>query len=158
MSAEPSKLEERWSIALPFLILGSTCIVAGGVTSAATAYNRSQHASWVVAYLVLVAGVAQVALGLGQAALSIKTPSKVTVTGELIAWNGGNVAVIVGTLLTTSLLTDVGGALLMIALALFVYTARGGHAGWARQMFRITVLIILLSIPVGLVLGHTTGN
>jgi hypothetical protein len=48
---------------LPFLIAGVACIVGGGLLAAASAYVTTQKTAWATAYVVLVGGVAQAALG-----------------------------------------------------------------------------------------------
>lgn len=139
-----------------FATLGVGAIVAGGVTAAAIAHAPTRHGVWAVAYLVLVAGVAQVGLGLGQALLATQTPTPRLVTAELLAWNVGNAAVIIGTIAGVSPVVYVGSALLVIGLALFVFAARGGQQRWryARWAFRLVVLILLVSIPIGLTLAQ----
>ena len=49
-----------------FVALGGMCVIAGGCVAAASSVTPSETASWAAAYLVLVGGVAQVFLGLGQ--------------------------------------------------------------------------------------------
>lgn len=148
-------------VTVPFAVAGTGCVVAGGLVAAATAATPSAHASWAAAYLVLVAGVAQVGLGLGQAALASRAPSGRRVALEAGAWNVGNAAVLAGVLLGVGPLVDLGGALLVIALALLVHAVRDGRrrdtrAGqWTLYGFRLLVLILLVSIPIGLVLART---
>ena len=130
--------------------------VAGGLTSAVTASVPSQASAWTVAYLVLVGGVAQLALGLGQSALAATTPSSRLIGIELAAFNVGNAAVIVGTLLGIPLIVDAGGALLLVALALFVWGVRGNshRARLVLYGYRFVALVLLVSIPIGLTLAH----
>lgn len=109
-----------WPAAAPFAAAGAACIVAGGLVAAATALAPSQLASWTTAYLVLVGGVAQAALGTGQALLAARPPGRPGIAAELTAWNGGNGAVLAGTLLGASWLADVGGVLLAAVLALML--------------------------------------
>ncbi|WP_200834572.1 hypothetical protein [Amycolatopsis alkalitolerans] len=132
--------------------------MAGGLVAAVTAPAPSTHASWAAAYLVLVAGVAQIALGLGQAALASHPPSTRQVAAQVIGWNVGNAAVLAGTLTGVLPLVDLGGALLVIDLALLIHAVRGGlrrstRVGrWALYGFRVLVLLLLVSIPIGLAL------
>jgi hypothetical protein len=146
---------------MPFAVAGTGCVVAGGLVAAATAAAPSAHASWAVAYLVLVAGVAQVGLGLGQGALASRAPSGRRLALETGAWNVGNAAVLAGVLVGVGPLVDLGGALLVIALVLLVHAVRDGGrhdtriARWTLYGFRLLVLILLVSIPVGLVLART---
>lgn len=141
-----------------FAVLGVGCIVAGGLSAAVTAQSPTRHGVWAVAYLVLVAGLAQVGLGVGQAVLADDVPSTPHLAGELLAWNLGNTAVIVGTLADRVSLVYLGGALLVVGLALFVVVARGNRQQWRRTRwaFRVVVGVLAVSIPVGLVLATAT--
>ncbi|MEO8750267.1 MAG: hypothetical protein ABI384_07695 [Allobranchiibius sp.] len=142
-----------------FASVGIACVLAGGLLAAATAHSPTRHGVWAVAYLVLVAGVAQVALGWGQALLATETPTGRLVAAELLAWNIGNAAVIIGTLIGALVLVYAGGALLVTGLVLFVLAARGGELRWRRTRwaFRLIVLILAVSIPVGLTLATARG-
>jgi hypothetical protein len=143
-----------WSL----VVIGAGAIVAGGLVSAASAGGPSEHSAWAVAYLVLVAGVAQVGLGLGQMWLAPRAPSGLAVLLELGCWNVGNAGVIAGVLLDVTGLVDAGGALLVIALALAVLGARDSRAEGRNRLllngFRALVVVLLVSIPVGLVLAR----
>jgi hypothetical protein len=141
--------------ALGFVIVGGGCVVAGGLLSAATAHGPSEHATWAAAYLVLVAGVAQIVLGIGQAHLSDTPPSRRRLTAELVGWNVGNAAVILGTVTGATAVTDVGGALLVVAFGLLLSGVRSGPAPRvALWVYRSLLVILLLSIPVGLILAE----
>lgn len=143
---------------MPFGALGTGCAVAGGLVAAATAPAPSTHASWAAAYLVLVAGVAQVALGLGQAVLAPHVPSMRRVIAQAGVWNAGNAAVLAGTLTGVTPVVDAGGALLVLGLALLAGGVRGAvphrERRWPRYGFLVLVLLLLVSIPVGLVLAR----
>lgn len=86
----------QWS---PFVIVGSVCVIAGGLVAAVTATSPSEHGAWVSACLVLVGCVAQIGLGLGQAVLTTAGLSRQRLVTELGALNFGNVAVLAGELL-----------------------------------------------------------
>jgi hypothetical protein len=153
----------RWTVGWPFFGVGTAAVVAGGLVGAASATAPSEHASWAAAYLVLVVGVAQIALGAGQAALSARAPSVRTVRIEAIGWNLANAAVIAGTLANVPALVYAGGALLAIVLAGFVLVARDarpvfGGRRWPAYVFRAIVVVLLISIPVGLVLATVRGT
>lgn len=50
---------------------------------------------------------------------------------------------------------DIGGALLFIALALLLVAVRGPRrTGWLLVLYRALIVIVLASIPVGLVLAE----
>jgi hypothetical protein len=140
---------------LPFLVIGTACVIAGGLVAAATAPNPSQHGSWAAAYLVLVAGVAQIGLGAGQAMFGGRTSPR-TVLAEIAGWNLGNAAVLAGTLAGVGLVVDLGGAALLVVLrgALTGGAAPSGRARWLLRGYCALLLVLIVSIPVGLVLGR----
>ena len=151
--------------AAPATVVGVVCVVAGGLVAALTAPSPSEHGTWVAAYLVLVAGVSQVGLAVGQSLLAPRGPSARTSLAELVTWNGGNAAVLTGTLAGTVWLVDVGGALLVLTLALVVSAVRGHpvrdgsrRQALARKAFQLLVLVLLVSIPIGLWLARQSGT
>lgn len=149
-------LLRRWSDALPFVGIGAVLIVTGGMVAAITARNPSESGTWAAAYLVLVAGVALIALGTGQALLAAEPPPRRVVTAELILWNCANTGVLAGSLLGVEPLIDVGGGLLVVVLALFAHRVRG-TGGRARRLlfaYRLLVIALLVSIPIGLLLAR----
>ena len=162
VSATPgaSPLAQRRQQLLPFTVIGLLCVIAGGLLAAATAPAPSEHTTWAAAYLVLVGGVAQAGLGSGQAMFAARSSTAVLV-GEVAGWNLGNAVVLAGTLLGISALVDLGGALLVVTLGLL---ARGlisseirpvrGAKRWCLYGYRLLVVILFVSIPVGLVLAQ----
>ena len=153
----------RWVVSWPLFAVGGAAIVAGGLVAAATAPSPSEKGSWAAAYLVLVVGVAQIGLGAGQAALSTATLSTRILGTETIGWNVANAAVMAGTLSNVVSLVDIGGTLLVATLAMFATQVRGGEAAfggrrWPTYVFRGLVVVLLISIPVGLVLATVRGN
>lgn len=148
----------RQRAGLPFALVGSVCVVAGGLLAAAVAHAPSEHAVWATAYLVLVGGVAQIAVGAGHQYLHTRPPSRPVAAGELAGWNVGNAAVIAGTVAGITAITDFGGALLVGALVLLLAGTRGGRAGWWLRCYRILLAIVLVSIPIGLVIGLVSAS
>lgn len=61
-----AELAERWRAASVLVSIGSACVVAGGLVAAVTGPTDFDHRSWLSVYLVLVGGVAQIALGILQ--------------------------------------------------------------------------------------------
>jgi hypothetical protein len=125
------------------------------LVAAAVAMAPSRLGSWAAAYLVLVGGVAQVALGAGQALLASRSPGRRTVAAELAGWNTGNGAVLGGTLLGATWLAGAGGVLLAAALVLALAGTRGAvrHPAWPLHLYRALIALVLVSIPVGLVIA-----
>ena len=111
--------------AAPATVVGVVCVVAGGLVAALTAPRPTEHGTWAAAYLVLVAGVSQVGLTVGQSLLAPRGLPNRTSLAELVTWNGGNAAVLTGTLAGTVWVVDVGGGLLVVTLALVVSAVRG---------------------------------
>ncbi len=150
--------------AAPATVVAVVCVVAGGLVAALTAANPTEHGTWAAAYLVLVAGVSQVGLAVGQALLAGPELSARTRIAELVTWNGGNAAVLAGTLTGAVWAVDVGGALLVVTLGLVVFVLRRHHAreggrrlALARSAFQLLVLVLLVSIPIGLWLARQPG-
>lgn len=156
---------------LPFVCVGAVCLVGGGLLAAATAYVTTQQTAWATAYLVLVGGVAQVALG---TAVTWLRPDAERRWGWIAftAWNLGNACVLAGQLAGAVVVTDIGSALLVVALAVILvstmrrppergaasYQPTAEHRAmphpallWA---FRVLIVILLAGIVVGTVLAH----
>ncbi|MGH3200339.1 MAG: hypothetical protein ACRDNT_31475 [Streptosporangiaceae bacterium] len=136
----------------PFVLLGGACVIGGGLLSAAMAPAASYHSSWAVAYIVLIAGVAQAALGLGQTALTGGDVPRRVVRAELAGWNLGNAAVVAGTLLEVAPVLYTGCALLVAALMLVLYAIRHAQPGRVLVATRVIVALLLISMPIGIVL------
>lgn len=143
-----------------FLVIGAACIVAGGLVAAITGPLHLAHGSWTAAYLVLVGGVAQIALGSSQPALTGRETPKALAFTELAAWNLGSALVITGTLVGNPVIVDGGGVSLVLALGVMARTVRGGGAGprWALWTYRGVLALLLASIPIGLVLAHLRAS
>lgn len=152
--------ENRQTSAAPFVRVGAICIIAGGLISGLSARTPSEFGSWAVAFLVLVTGVAQVALGLGQAFLGERLPADRAVAAELVTYNIGSVLVLEGTLLEKFAMIDAGGVLLVIALVLFFFGVRTPATGraWQVNVYRVLIVVVLVSVPIGLVLARLRAH
>lgn len=153
--AAVARLVDRWEAIDRFLVVGSICIVAGGLMAAVTRPSGFQLGSWVAAYLVLVGGVAQIALAAGQAWLADERPHQTAIRAELATWNIGVVATIAGTLLSAPIVTTFGGIMSIGALSLFLAGVRNARSGpqRIRVVYAVLIVIILVSTPVGLSLA-----
>ena len=161
--AKQNVFPDSWAAAAPFAIVGVACVVVGGLVSAIAASSPSENSSWAVAYLVLIGGVAQIALGVGQSRLATTAPSGRLLLSEFVAWNLGNAAVIAGQLLGYQFVVDAGGLLLVVALALLFRGVGGARPGsrdsrWMLYAYRAILLIVLVSIPIGLIIGHVKAS
>lgn len=138
-----------------FVVIGTAAIVAGGLISALTARTTVYHSAWVVAYLVLIVGVSQVALGLGQWRLASSPLGARSAIGLLVLFNLGNAGVILGSLTATTIWVDLGSALLIAALIFFGWTVRSGSRTFVWWLYWAFVVMLAVSVVVGLVFAHT---
>lgn len=132
---------------LPFAVAGGTLIVAGGLVSAVNGATPFAHGSWLAAYLVLVGGVSQVALGLGPPALAAPEPSARLTRAQLVLWNAGSLVVPAGVLSGLSGLVVAGSVALLAALSGFAIGARRA-AGRRRGALAYGALVAALGVSV----------
>lgn len=181
-SADPAgpnnALAEKWSANSPsgprrgshpnpatvLTAIGACSVVLGGLVAAVTGPLDLAHGSWLAAYLVLVGGVTQYAMGQAR----IRRPDVIQPRrswAQIGCWNFGNAVVIGGTLAGEPLAVDLGSALLVIALAIAFQAARPGVGTAARsagswvpslidRAYRTLLLVLALSIPAGMALSH----
>ena len=157
-------MDARLRSASPWLVLGVASVVAGGLVAAVVAHDPSEKPVWSSAYLVLVAGIGQIGLALGRTLLPARPPTPGAVVRDFAVFALGNAGVVLGTLIDMVWLVDAGGALLVVALASMLWGVRGtsgatAHetAGWLESLlwtYRVIVVVLLVSIPVGLVLAR----
>ncbi len=142
----------RW-----FAVIGSLCIIGGGIVAAVSRPTDFVAGSWVAAYLVLVGGVAQILLGVGQAALTTQPVRDSTAAAEAVLWNVGVIATIGGTLASAPALTTIGGLATAAALLAFLVAVRrqGDREIRLALAFQALVTVVLLSVPIGLTLAWT---
>lgn len=144
------------------IVTGVACVVIGGLVAAATDPLDFSDGSWLAAYLVLVGGVAQSAMGLVRDRLEPASErSPAWGWAQFGGWNLGNAAVIAGTLASATLLVDAGSVLLVLALLIALratWNAARRRAGplppIAIWIYRVLLLILIVSIPVGILLSH----
>lgn len=160
-------MPRSWRPYLPAFVVGSLCVIAGGLVAAVTGPLALTHGSWAAAYLVLVAGVAQIALAGGQALLARHPVGRRLLLVEFAGWNLGNAAVIVGTLWGAAVLVNLGGASLVASLAALLVATRSASGRVdvvangrpvALLAVRTLVAVLLVSIPVGLWLAHVRAR
>jgi len=148
--------------AIAMVVIGSCCIVLGGLVAAVTGPLELGEGSWTAAYLVLVCGVGQYVIGTVQRRGDLARPVPASRGwAQLSCWNLGNLAVIVGTLVAAPAGVDVGAALLLIALAIALHAAGAARIampsaatrslGWA---YRGVLAVLLVSVPIGVILAY----
>lgn len=140
-----------------FHAAGVFFVILGGIIAAVTSPMELYRGSWLAAYLVLVCGVAQAAMGRAQESLPSRTVPRVAWRWQFLGWNAGNALVIAGTLRQTLPLVYAGGLLLLAVIATAAWVLRGGvtrNWGW---LYAALLVILAVSIPTGLVLAHLRG-
>lgn len=138
--------------------VGVAAIVLGGLVAAVASPLQFEKGSWLAAYLVLVAGVAQCVLSKQDQLVGLPTASGRLAWTTPSLWVVGNVLVVSGALLSAPFVTDLGGLLLCAALVLATLGTRGApHVGRA-WLLRAWYIALAVSIPVGLVLTHLRAD
>ncbi len=152
-TSDERMVTSRWRSSVPLFVAGGVSIIAGGLTAAVTGPTGWERGSWVAAFLVLVAGVAQIGLGTGQAQLVAK-PMSVRVAGaQCVLWNTGCVVVISGTLLSSPVAVTVGSMPLLAVLAMS-FASRGYRPQSHFALgYRALLALLLVSLPVGIALA-----
>lgn len=140
-----------------FLGAAAVAVAAGGFVAAAGGVAPSRHLSWATAYLVLVWGLCQAVLGVGQFIVAPRaSPPLRLVTWQFISFNLGNAGVLVGTLAGSTFGLDAGSAVFLVALGLFAWATR--HVAGGRRMailvYRAVLIVLVASVPAGVVLAH----
>ena len=146
---------ERMRAVLPFVLMAVIAILVGGLLAAAFAHAPTQIVVWAVAFLVLVAGLAQAAFGAGQAWLAVRPLRTRFVAAECVLLNFSNLGVIVGSVLACVPLVAAATALFVVTLGMFLFGVRGARAGWAIYTFRALLAAIAISSIIGLALSIT---
>jgi hypothetical protein len=137
--------------------LSGTAIVAGGLVAAVNSAAPFAHGSWLAAYLVLVAGVSQLALGLGARALAGNRLSATTGRRQVALWNVGNVAVMVGVLADAPLAVAAGSGALLAALGSFALCVGRGRSR-AVVAYQATVAVLAISVGIGCALAGVASG
>jgi len=136
-----------------FGVLGAVAIIVGGLIAAGSAPARSELGAWAAAYLVLVGGAAQITIGAGQVLLPLRPLRRAAADAQIALWNSGTVAVIIGTATGLHAVSDAGGLLLLVALALSIRFVRDA-TGLGAWLYRLFVAALAVSVLIGLVVAR----
>jgi hypothetical protein len=151
---------DRAGIARVAYVLGVCFVVVGGLVAAVTGPLELARGSWLAAYLVLVCGVAQVALATAQPVLSTRpVPPRVWLV-QVVGWNVGNGVVVAGVLLDAAVVVDVGALPLLVTLVLAIDAVRRPPRplSIAAVGYLAVLAVLIASVPVGLVLAHVRAG
>lgn len=151
-----------------FLICGLAYLAAAGSVAVVHAVTGVTRGWWLVAFLSLVGGVAQLLLGPGLLALvgrsGARVPSPRQVLAELVLWNGGTAAVALADLADSMAGVLAGSVLLLAALVLFARGLRAArataHRRWPAWDLAYGFLLAFLgsSVFVGAWLAFVRGR
>ncbi|MBM7367889.1 hypothetical protein [Gordonia hydrophobica] len=133
---------------------GAALVVVGGLVAAATGPLDLEKGSWLAAYLVLVGGVALIAIGIAQQHLPTPVPVPLQIV-QLSGWAVANVVVMLGGLLSSSVTINVGAVLLLLVLALTWWAGHGliRTRSVLAYAYLAILTILIVSAPIGMVLG-----
>jgi hypothetical protein len=141
-----------------FLLCGAVAVVAGGLLAAVSRPFGWERGPWAAAYLVLVAGVSQIALGVQPMAAPRPAAIDTAVVRHVVAWNAGSVLVLLGTFVIGPVAVTIGGALLLSALAGFAAAGRGDRRPRpARLAYLALVVALAVSVPIGIAMSWGRG-
>lgn len=150
----PLQLWDQRAAFKPFAVAGATAVVVGGALAAAIAApSPTRHGVWAVAYLVLVLGVGQLAIGACQALLPAVPPSPRIAALTAAAFNVSGAAIVLGVVTDHLAVFYAGSALLFVVLAWWLYDVRRStRRGWAPIAYRMFLAALIMSIPIGMLI------
>lgn len=147
-----------------FAVCGVLFLVAAVTVAIINARTPFAHGWWLVAYLALGGGVAQLLLGPGLIAIAARGGATKAVlrysVGEIVLWNIGTVIVAVADLSAAPGGVLVGSVLLLVALALFTRDlqrvsseSQPSVRAW-RSMYAVLLVFLAVSTAIGTVLAY----
>lgn len=141
-------------------VIGAAAVIIGGLVAAVTGPLELVKGSWAAAYLVLVAGAAQMVMGSARRRWrgtgSDAAGADRTAWWQLALWNLGHVGVIGGTVAGSAAIVFLGSALLVVALVLALLATFGTRDETDRALllgYRILLVLLASSIPIGVLLS-----
>ncbi|HET8899964.1 MAG TPA: hypothetical protein VFN09_14445 [Rhodanobacteraceae bacterium] len=154
-SAVKPTLERRIAAARRPLLTALAALLTAGFVAAAIAHAPTRPLVWMVAYLVLIGGLVQLALGLGQTLLPAQLPSPDSRLHGWVLFNAGSGGVILGRLQTAPWLVALGSAAFLAALVVYWRGMRDAPASALSRAYRGILLVAGLGAGIGLVLSFT---
>jgi hypothetical protein len=107
-----------------FVATGIVATIFGGLLATGAVPALAAESGWLAAYLIIVAGIAQIALGAGQAWLAATCPGFERNAFEWGVLNLGNLGVVTGSLLGSFWIVLSGSIAFTAALGLFAWGVR----------------------------------
>lgn len=146
-------------ILVPFGVVGTAGILAGGGVAAAARPVGWDSGSWAAAYLVLVVGLGSWVGGLTLGLVPARDggPPRTAdrrATPLLAGWIASNAAILTGNLLDVRTILVLGSVLLLLVLIASAYVLRRDAAAspWLTA-YSAGVVLLAVSMPIGLLLA-----
>lgn len=133
----------------PFAVVGVAAVIVSGVVGAALARFPSQQLVWAMAYLNLVVGVGQYALGAGQVRLGQRQPNRGTVWAQWALLNTGHAGIMGGTLSRSFAVVAAATLPYLLAMAWFALRVRPRDRSAALLGYRALIALLSLSSLTG---------
>lgn len=142
-----------------FIVGGAVAVVAGGLVAAVSRTLGWERGPWAAAFLVLVAGVSQIGLGVGPlAGPAPPGPVDWMVVRQVLSWNVGCVLVLAGTWAIGPIAVTSGGLLLLAALWSFATSRRDHRRSYGAVLAYSSLLVALaVSVPIGIAMSWLRG-
>lgn len=137
----------------PFIPTGWAAIVAAGLVAAAIARAPTHDLVWMVAYLVLVPGAAQVAIGHGLRALPDHPPAPGAAWGQWALLNLGHAGIIAGTLSRSFALVAGATGVYWIAMLWLGLQVRPAARTCGLLWYRALIALLVLAALIGVILA-----
>lgn len=129
-----------------FVATGIVATIFGGLLATGAVPALAAEGGWLAAYLIVVAGIAQIALGAGQAWLAAACPGFERNAFEWGALNLGNLGVVTGSLLGSFWIVLSGSIAFVAALGLFARGVRPVRRRvWAWLYYGLLALLLALA-------------
>lgn len=141
-------------------LVGALAVIFGGLIAAVTGPLELTKGSWAAAYLVLVAGVAQVMMGSARRRWR-REGADASGWWQLTLWNLGHVGVIGGTVAGSTPVVVGGSVPLVLALVLALLASLRSPDGGDRMLlsgYRLLLVLLAVSIPVGMLLSAVRNS
>lgn len=150
-----------------FLPTALGLIAAGLVAGAVHAATGSMEARWVAIHLLLLGGVSQLIVGVGQfftcAFLATTPPPVRLVLAQLAAWNSAVLLVVLSVPFDAPRLAELGALICLIGLALFAAGLESMRrrslqtAPWALRWYRAAAALLAAGALIGAALAGSFG-
>jgi hypothetical protein len=150
-----------------FFAAGLCFMLAAAVAAIAYMLSGREWVHWLALHLLLLGGISQLVLGAAQfftcAFLATDPPPRRLIWAQFGAWNTGLILVAVGVPGGITPLTDLGGALIAVGVALFAAALLGmrrrslQRAPWALNWYQASAACLTVGVLLGVLMARDTS-